>query len=228
MFPKFTGMGSLAIVAGCSGDLSALDPAGPSAASIATLWWVMLAVAAVLFLLVVGLFLATVFVPHFGRRVTQGQWIIYGGIALPLPLLVLLTFFAFWQGEYLLRGAGPPPDDIYRVEAHGTMWSWQFSYPDAPGKAPTQDVLHIPAARTVEIAVTSGDVIHSFWIPRLGGKIDAVPGHVNYLRLRADHPGRYGGVCSEYCGTGHAGMRFEVEAFEDAASAAVSESEEWK
>nr|CAD6436504.1 cytochrome c oxidase subunit II [Rhizobium sp. Q54] len=186
----------------------------------------MLAVAAVFFLLVVGLFLATVFIPHFGRGVTPRQWIICGGIALPLPLLVLLTFFAFWQGEYLLRGGGPQPGDIYRVQAHGTMWSWRFSYPDAPEKAPTQDVLHIPAARTVEIAVTSGDVIHSFWIPRLGGKMDAVPGHVNHLRLRAERPGRYRGVCSEYCGTGHASMRFEVEAFEDASSLAASEHEE--
>jgi cytochrome c oxidase subunit 2 len=64
----------------------------------------------------------------------------------------------------------------------------------------------------VDFAVTSGDVIHSFWIPRLGGKIDAIPGHINTIRLMAERPGQYGGVCAEFCGEGHSAMRFSVEA----------------
>ena len=60
--------------------------------------------------------------------------------------------------------------------------------------------------------MTSEDVIHAFWIPRLGGKIDAVPGHVTHIRLRADAPGVYGGICAEFCGTDHAAMFFRVEA----------------
>ena len=74
----------------------------------------------------------------------------------------------------------------------------------------TRDVLHLPAGVTVDIAVSSRDVIHSFWVPRFAGKIDAVPGHVNFLRLRADEPGRYEGRCSEFCGLGHTTMRFAV------------------
>ncbi|HEX2148062.1 MAG TPA: cytochrome c oxidase subunit II, partial [Pseudorhizobium sp.] len=89
---------------------------------------------------------------------------------------------------------------------------WEFRYPTMEGGPSTVGILHIPAGRTIEVAVESADVIHSFWIPRLAGKIDAVPGHTNYLRLRADRPGRYGGQCSEYCGVGHAAMDFEVRA----------------
>ena len=62
----------------------------------------------------------------------------------------------------------------------------------------------------VDILVTSQDVIHAFWIPRFAGKIDALPGHVNRLRIQADQPGRYAGQCNEFCGLGHAGMRFDV------------------
>lgn len=198
-------------LAGCTGDLSALDPAGPSAASIADLWWVMLWASMGLFALVIGLFLATVCLPQFGRSISTRHWIIGGGLILPIPVLCLLTFYAFAQGEFLLDGASRDRGEVVRVNAVGRMWQWQFSYPDMPGTAPA-DILHIPVDRTIEITTTSEDVIHSFWVPRLGGKIDAVPGHANILRIRADRAGRYGGICSEYCGTGHAGMRFEVQA----------------
>ena len=202
----------LVLLCGCTGDVSALDPAGPAAASIARLWWVMLAAAVPLFLLVVGLFLILVFKPEFGRGLSPRSWILAGGLALPIPILAALTFYAFWEGEYLLRGGSPEPPDLVRVEATGTRWQWRFRYPDITGAPSTLGVLHIPAGQTVEVAVESDDVIHSFWIPRLAGKIDAVPGHTNYLRLRADQPGRYGGQCSEYCGVGHAAMDFEVRA----------------
>lgn len=205
-------MAMIGIAAGCTGDLSALEPAGPSAASIARLWWVMLVVSLLIFSLVIGLFLAIVLVPGFGRRIAAQSWIVGGGVALPLPILFVLTLYAFWQGEHLLRGGGSLSPDTIRIEALATQWNWQFGYPGLPGAPLTHGTLHIPAGRTVEIAVTSEDVIHSLWIPRLGGKIDAVPGHTTFLRLRADMPGRYGGQCSEYCGTGHAGMRFEVVA----------------
>jgi cytochrome c oxidase subunit II len=68
----------------------------------------------------------------------------------------------------------------------------------------------LPAGIPVDIVVTSLDVIHSFWVPRLAGKIDAVPGHVNRLRIQADQPGRYEGLCNQCCGLGHVGMRFVV------------------
>lgn len=199
---------------GCGGDLSALDPAGPSAASIANTWWAMLWGSAALFVFVLGLFVAVLFVPRFGRRVSEKRWIILGGLVLPLPVLTGLTFYAFTQGEFLLRGAATETHEVLEVRAVGRMWQWQFSYPSAPESPVKVDLLHIPVDRTIEIVAESEDVIHSFWVPRLGGKIDAVPGHSNRLRIRADRPGKYGGVCSEYCGVGHAGMRFEVQAHE--------------
>jgi len=73
----------------------------------------------------------------------------------------------------------------------------------------------------VDLVITSGDVIHSFWIPRLAGKMDAIPGRVNVLRVQADTPGPYAGECAEFCGTGHAGMRFEVVVHPAADFAAV-------
>jgi len=72
--------------------------------------------------------------------------------------------------------------------------------------------LHIPANTPVDIYVTSSDVIHSFWVPRLAGKIDAIPGHTSVLRLEADEPGDYRGQCAEFCGRGHAHMQFRVSA----------------
>ena len=79
----------------------------------------------------------------------------------------------------------------------------------------------LPAGMPVDLVITSGDVIHSFWIPRLAGKMDAIPGRVNVLRVQADTPGPYAGECAEFCGTGHAGMRFEVVVHPAADFAAV-------
>lgn len=97
-----------------------------------------------------------------------------------------------------------------RIEGHAQRWNWSFSHPE--GDQVFEDILHIPAGEPVDIAVTSEDVIHSFWVPRLGGKIDAIPGHTNVIRIEADEPGTYWGICAEYCGEGHDGMRFQVEA----------------
>lgn len=198
-------------IAGCAGDLSALDPAGPAARSIANLWWAMFAGGVVLFLLVIALFLLTLFRPGFGSGLAPRRWIVWGGLAMPIPVLTLLLVYALFQGERLIPspiGSG----GIVAVEAHARRWAWEFHYPGADGVAPTVGVLHIPAGRPVEVAITSADVIHSFWVPRLGGKMDATPGHVARLRIEADRPGTYGGVCAEFCGDGHADMRFRVVA----------------
>lgn len=166
--------------------------------------------AAALFALVISLLLLTILRPGFGSRLSPGGWIVAGGLAMPTIVLTLLVAYAFAQGERLLfASAGEPP---LRVEAHGRQWAWDFAYPDFPDVPPTTNVLHIPAGRTIEVVASSSDVIHSFWVPRLGGKIDAIPGHRTAIRLRADRPGVYGGVCSEFCGTGHTVMRFTVEA----------------
>ena len=192
-------VGMLAVLAGCNGPLSTLDPSGPAGASIATLWWVMLVGAGVLFVLVIRR-------PGWGSSVSPGRWIVLGGLVLPAVVLLPLVAYALVTGERLLPLAGGAPP---RIEAVGRQWVWTFRYPDHGG-VETENVLHMPAGIPVDIVVTSRDVIHAFWIPRLAGKIDAVPGHVNRLRIQADQPGRYAGQCNEFCGLGHAGMRFDV------------------
>jgi cytochrome c oxidase subunit II len=204
----------LTLAAGCQGHFSALDPAGPAARSIAQLWWVMLAGSVVLFTLVMGLFALTMLRPGFGANVSARTWIISGGLLMPVPILTLLVYYALFQGERLLPSyeAGTAP---LRIEARARQWEWEFRYLDAGGAPSTLNILHIPVGQPIDVVTVSEDVIHSFWVPRLGGKADATPGHSARLRLRADIPGTFGGICAEYCGTGHALMRFQVEAHEE-------------
>ena len=166
----------------------------------------MLVGAGILFALVMVLFAMVIRRPGWGSNVSPGRWIVLGGLALPAVVLPPLVAYALIAGERLLPlpGLAPP-----RIEAVGRQWVWTFRYPDHSG-VETRNVLHLPAGTPVDILVTSQDVIHAFWIPRFAGKIDALPGHVNRLRIQADQPGRYAGQCNEFCGLGHAGMRFDV------------------
>lgn len=204
-----SGLAAIPLLGGCAGSLSTLDPAGPAAAAVANLWWVMFWAGVVLFVLVAGLLWAVWKRPGFGRQFSPMRWIIWGGVAIPGVLLTVLVGYALIIGERLLPHA--LAETPTRVVAHGVMWQWQFSYPDAAETSPTP-ILHIPAGEPVDVIVTSGDVIHSFWVPRLAGKIDAIPGHENTIRIQADRPGTYRGVCAEFCGAGHTDMRFTIEA----------------
>lgn len=163
--------------------------------------------ATALFLMVMVLLALSYLQPQLLRRLSPTGWIVAGGLLLPVPVLIVLTGASLVLGEQLLpRADGATP----RIDLVAARWEWRFSYPEAG--AASLNVLHIPAGEPVEVAVRSADVIHSFWIPTLGGKIDAIPGHANLIRLRADRPGRYQGICAEYCGTGHDFMHFVVEA----------------
>ena len=198
-------------LAGCQGALSTVDPAGPAAGHIATLWWVMLAGAAAILALVVGL-IAAAFTRRGGGAGSERAWIVGLGLVFPMTVLAALLAYGLVIGERLL----PRRDgDVVAVQAEARRWSWSFAYGDAPGRV-TKDVLHIPAGRPVDVAVTTADVIHSFWVPRLAGKLDAIPGHVNVLRIEADLPGSYRGVSAEFSGEGYAGHVFDVVAHDAA------------
>lgn len=145
-------------------------------------------------------------------RVGEATWLVAGGLALPAVTLVPLAIYGFAVGEKVFARPGQP--DL-TVEAIGRQWVWEFAYPEAGGIR-TERVLHVPAGAQVDVRLSSADVIHSFWVPRLGGKTDAIPGHRNVIRISADRPGIYNGVCAEYCGPGHAVMEFAVEAHEPA------------
>lgn len=145
-------------------------------------------------------------------RLEARTWIVQGGLVFPSLVVGALVVAALLVGERLI--AKPLEDAPLRVSAEGRMWAWSFAYPEAAdGSTP---VLHIPAGRPVDVVLTSRDVIHSFWVPRLAGKIDAIPGHANVIRIEADRPGVYRGVCAEFCGRGHTVMNFEVEAHAEA------------
>lgn len=173
----------------------------------------MLAGAAVILVAVMALLLHALRVERSGRTVPVPMLLGGAGIVLPLLALAVLLVFALRTGERLLPhpGTGSP----LVVEAHAHQWWWEFVYPDVGG-APlfTAGELHIPAGRPVDVRLVAHDVIHSFWVPRLGGKRDATPGHRTTIRLEASEPGTYRGQCAEFCGLQHTLMGFLVVAHE--------------
>ncbi len=186
------------------------DPAGPAAGSIATLGWVLLAMAAV----VTAVVLFFVYVALWGRPGTReklgGTKIIWlAGIAFPVVVLTFLLIYGLTLTRSL---TAPITGTEMRVRVVGEMWWWRVAYLDPQGRAVILDAneLHIPVGRPVVLELSSNDVIHSFWVPRLSGKLDMIPGRRNLMRIQADRPGVYGGQCAEYCGGPHALMGFAV------------------
>ncbi|MDO9465880.1 MAG: cytochrome c oxidase subunit II [Thiobacillus sp.] len=214
----FAACAPLLLVA-CAGPQSTLAPDGPAARIVADLWWAMFIVAALVLLAVVGLWVHALFRPHrehddAARRRIDRRWIIGGGIILPSVSVAVLLAFGIPMGHRMLPLplSGEMP---LKIEVIGHQWRWEIRYPDQG--IVSADHLVIPVGRAIDFHVDSADVIHGFWIPRLGGKIDAIPGRTNVLRLRADQPGLYRGQCAEFCGAGHAHMMLTVEALDAAA-----------
>ncbi|RHW16447.1 cytochrome c oxidase subunit II [Sphingomonas gilva] len=188
------------------------DPAGPYAGSITTLAWVLLVMSVV----VLGVVLVALWLALFGSKRqrarvggTKAVWT--GGIIFPVIVLTLLLVY----GLSLTRSlTAPIRGDEMRVRITGEMWWWRVAYLDGEGRATMVDAneLHIPTGRPVVLELESSDVIHSFWVPRLSGKLDMIPGRRNLMRIQADRPGVFGGQCAEYCGGPHALMGFVVVA----------------
>jgi len=148
-----------------------------------------------------------------GHEHTQTRVWFWGfGLAFPMVTLAALTAYGLVLGERLLPHASP---DLVTVRAEARQWAWTFGYADAP-EISTEGVLHIPAGRPVDVEITSTDVIHSFWVPRLAGKLDAIPGHVNRLRIEAVFPGTYAGLSAEFSGRGYREHVFAVQAHDPA------------
>lgn len=188
------------------------DPAGPFAWPITTLGWVLLAMAGLVLLIVLGsLYIGLWGGANLRARLggTKAVWI--GGIAFPAVVLTILLVYGLTLTRQL---SGPAPRDAMRVRVTGEMWWWRIAYLDGRGQAILHDAneLHIPVGRPVVLELESADVIHSFWVPRLSGKLDMVPGRRNPMVIQADKPGVYGGQCAEFCGGPHALMGFVVVA----------------
>lgn len=213
-------MHALALVAD-----SVLDPAGSGAGEIARLWWVMVVATLVPFgvvlaLLVVALLRArgTETRRPFLERFTDRQLIAAGGLGLPLLALVPVAVMTIGVGRTIDAEARPGAS-AFEIEVTGKQFWWDLRYPApgstdprGPGSFRAANEIHVPVGRPVTLRLVSDDVIHSFWIPRLHGKTDLVPGRVNRLTINADRPGEYRGQCAELCGLGHAFMRLVVVA----------------
>lgn len=149
--------------------------------------------------------------PRMQERLGHGHWIIGGGVVLPLGSIMVLLAFGVPAG-HRMQPLAPADGEVVLIEVTGHMWWWEVRYPGTGIRL--VDELHIPVGLPVDVVLESADVIHSFWIPQLAGKMDMIPGHTNVLRIEADRVGTFRGKCAEFCGRGHAEMQFVVHAHE--------------
>jgi cytochrome c oxidase subunit 2 len=202
------------LLAGCSGVQSAVDPAGPHADIVNTIGWIMIAGGGAIFLLVLALTAFALAAPERSRRwLGSRAAVIVGGIVLPVVALSALLVYGLALAADLVRAPGEPP---LRIAVVGEQWWWRVHYLDETGGTAlvSANEVRIPTDRPVEFILTTADVIHSFWAPKLGGKLDMIPGRENRLILEASRPGIYRGQCAEYCGGPHAQMAFDLVAQE--------------
>ncbi len=214
-------------LAGCAGSPSPLVPASPNATIIYNLTVVVFVIAAAVFVVVEALLFFSVI--RFSRRQGPGEpQQIEGNTKFEIawtaaPAIVLLiVFFVSLQALFPLSSvpatsktagtlASAPslaPGDSLHIRVVGHQWWWEIDYPDY--KVVTANELHVPVGATITADLESVDVIHSFWVPQLGGKTDVIPGHINHTWFQPKEIGTFHGQCAEFCGIEHADMRFEV------------------
>ena len=211
----------LFLVMACAPDArqSTFGTSGPVAEKQLLLFNVLLWVMVVVFVLVEGVLLYAVI--KFRRRPGQNELPpqTHGHTALEItwtivPTILILAL-GIWSAVTLFDLDQPPSGaDTLQVTAVGHQWWWEFEYPDADGNGKyisTANELRVPVDRAVRVDLRSDDVIHSFWIPKLAGKIDMVPTRENYMWFQADETGTFYGQCAEFCGTAHAQMKFLVQ-----------------
>lgn len=213
----------LLVLAGCRGPQSMLDQAGPEAASVVKLWWILFGVGSLVLLAITILLLMGCFrtrSPHArppsDRRLGRG--LLIGGVASTVLLLVVLVATHTYSQPFADKR-----DGALTIEVTGKRWWWAITYAEETGKPlfRTANEIHIPVGVPVRLRLSSDDVIHSFWVPKLAGKVDLIKGRTNYLWIQADEAGVYRGQCAEFCGMQHAKMGFMVIA------QAPGEFQEW-
>lgn len=209
---------------GCVSVQSTFNSHGPAADRIAGLSWFM----TILFLIITLILWGLVGFAFYRRRGTLAEhepissgggqmWIAVGGIAVPLLVLsVLFVLGLQLLREFPIHGMHGGAHREHMMQSMkpeiliiGHQWWWQIEYlsDDPSQRFTTANELHLPVGRPVNIQVESNDVMHSFWVPALHGKVDLVPGQSNYIRLEASTPGEFAGQCAEFCGAEHARMR---------------------
>lgn len=207
------------VLSSCTGVQSALDPAGEEADKVATLFWVMTVGGLLIWALMV---LVWLYASRWKRQTISeeaaGRVILWGGVAFPVIVLTALLAYALWLMPFLRPFAdSEEAGSGLRIEVVGHQFWWHVVYHRADGsQVVSANEIRLPVGERVEFSLTSADMIHSFWIPALGGKMDMIPGRVNRLSLMSNRPGTYRGQCAEFCGTSHALMAFPAVAMEPA------------
>lgn len=199
------------LLLGCSGEQSALAPRGEEASEIGRLFWTMTIFLAVVLL---GVLAATVLAIAGGPRVrahlAADRFIVVAGVVFPTVSLLLLLAYGLSA-----MGSRTRPMDAaaLRITVVGEQWWWRVIYhlPDGTDLESANELV-IPVGERVALSLQSADVIHSFWVPNLAGKVDMIPGRTNRLALQATEAGVSRGQCAEYCGGAHALMSFHVVA----------------
>jgi cytochrome c oxidase subunit II len=201
---------------------------GSGAALIQELSLVLYVGFALIFVFVMALLLYAVFAP--ARPIRARRWLVGGGLIFPGTVLAALLVYSLAIGSALgsIQGDGAlrflldcvssvsralgvtAGSGAIRVEVNARQWWWEVRYNGSGADFELANELHLPAGRAVELELITEDVIHSFWVPSLAGKVDMIPGHRNRLVLRADEPGVHRGQCAEYCGGQHALMALIV------------------
>ena len=203
------------VLAACSPEhpQSTFAGDGPVARDQADLFNLIFWIAVVVFVVVEGLIIYAVWryrqrddsIPKqvHGNTKLEVAWTIIPSIV--IAVIAVPTIVGIWEQQ---RGAPTDMGEVLEVDAIGHRWWFEFRYPAQ--EVVTANELHIPAGRPINVSLYSQDVIHSFWIPRLAGKVDMVPLNTNLVWFIADEPGVYDGQCAEFCGIAHAHMRFRV------------------
>jgi cytochrome c oxidase subunit 2 len=211
----FAALLSAHVAVAADGGFVPVTPHSPNAAHTNTAYYVILGFTSVIFVLVEGLLIA--FVVKYrsrSRKRTDDGAQVHGHTRLELiwtvvPVLILCAIGIVVFLELPSITSAPAAANPLRVTVEGHQYYWQFDYPNG---ARTINDLYVPVGRVVELKVVSADVVHSWWIPELGGKIQAIPGRTNTIWFKANDPGTYTGQCAELCGIYHASMEARVVA----------------
>lgn len=201
-------LSAAALLTACNPEQSALHPAGKDALELSNLFWFMTFSAAFVWCVIMGAAVYAV----LGKKRPRSEkfadrFIFFGGVAFPTVGLAILLVVGL---ALLPNWAGTDRADL-RIHVQAEQYWWRIAYEGADGRrVETANELHLPVDAVAEFVLTSTDVIHSFWIPALGGKMDVIPGRTNLWRLTPTKPGTYRGVCAEFCGPSHTLMAFPV------------------
>ena len=203
----------------CAGVQSPLAPRGDQAQALSSLFWLMLWVCGLVYALVMaGLGWALWRAWRRPTRGAAGEASGDGALDRSLPWaaagivagLTVMIVGSFWADRALFATRAQP---AWTVRITGHQWWWRIQYRDPAGGdwIETANELHLPQGEIARVSLGSADVIHSFWVPNVAGKLDMIPGRVNLLDLTPRRAGWFRGQCSEYCGTQHAHMAFDVK-----------------